>query len=710
MNTRPLQPPKARKQRETRHFHGQTLTDDYGWLRADNWQEVLKDPSVLAEDIRAHLEAENAYTSAIMKSTEHLQAELYEELKGRIKEDDSSVPAPDGPYDYYSRVVTGGQYPLFCRRVRNGDSGSEQVYLDGNRQAEGHAYHQIHAVSHSPDHKMLAWSYDTQGSGYCTLVTQDMASGEKLDAPIEDTGGGIQWSQDGRFLFYGKYDDQNRIRWIYRHALGTDTADDVMIYEEPDTGFFLSLGKTQSGRYILINAHDHQTSEVRLIDAQNPEQPPALVAEREVEHEYSLEHDKSHDRFIIHTNCEGAVDFKVMQAPVADPSRDKWRDLVAHQPGRLILDVTTFERHLVRLERENALPRIVITSLDSGEEHTISFDEEAYSLAMSPGYEYDTDTLRFTYSSPTTPSQVFDYDMQSRARTLRKTQEVPSGHDPKDYVTRRIMAPAHDGEQIPITLLYRAGTKLDGSAPLLLYGYGSYGISIPAGFSTNRLSLVDRGFVYAIAHIRGGEEKGRAWYLAGKTRTKKNTFRDFISCAEYLIDQKFTGKGRIIGQGWSAGGMLMGVAANWAGELFGGIIAEVPFVDVLNTMLDDTLPLTPPEWLQWGNPLKSREDYDYIASYSPYDNVEAKDYPPLLVLSGIADSAVTYWEPAKWVAKLRELKTDDNPLLLKLNMEAGHGGASGRFDYLKEIALAQAFALRVKQLRQNAQSNPKRAK
>ena len=458
------------------------------------------------------------------------------------------------------------------------------------------------------------------------------------------------------------------------------------------------MGQTQSNRYILINSGDHQSSEIRLIDAQTPEQDPVLVAAREAEHEYSIDHDEINDRLIILTNCAGAEDFKIMSAPLASPNRENWVDLVPHQQGRLILDVTSFKGHMVRLERENALPRILITALDNGAEHAIEFDEEAYGLGMSPGYEYDTDILRFTYSSPTTPSKVFDYNMVSKQRSLRKTQEVPSGHDPADYVARRIMATAHDGEQIPITLLYGKDTKLDGSAPLLLYGYGSYGISIPAGFSTNRLSLVDRGFIYAIAHIRGGEEKGRNWYLSGKTTTKKNTFKDFISSAEHLIAQKFTSKGQIIAQGGSAGGMLMGVVTNWAPDLFGGIIAEVPFVDVLNTMLDDTLPLTPPEWNEWGNPIKDKDAYDYIASYSPYDNVRAQNYPPMLVRSGISDSAVTYWEPAKWVARLREFKTDDNILMLNLNMEAGHGGASGRFDYLKEVALVQAFALEVKNL------------
>jgi len=637
-NTTPL-PPKTPQKTKTTTVHGHILSDDYGWLRDDNWQEVLKDPLVLAPDIRSHLEAENAYSDAIMEPTKSLQADLYEEMKARIKEDDSSVPSPDGPFDYYTRVIEGEQYPLFCSKPR--DNEKEQIYLDGNKQAKGHAYHQIHAVSHSPDHKLLAWSFDTKGSGYCTLLIEEFNGGKRLDTAIENTGGAVCWSADAQFLFYGKYDDNKRIRWIYRHALGTNPEQDVIVYEEPDSGFFLGLDETQSGNFILIHAGDHQTSEKWLIDAKRPEQEPLLIAKREDGHEYSVDHDATNDHLIILTNCEEAEDFKIMSAPVNAPQRENWVDLVSHQQGRLILDVTIFKKHMVRLERENALPRILITSLTDDQEHSISFDEEAYSLGMSPGYEYDTDILRFTYSSPTTPSKVFDYNMASRERILRKTQEVPSGHNPEDYVARRIMATAHDGEQIPLTLLYGKDTKLDGSAPLLLYGYGSYGISIPAGFSTNRLSLVDRGFIYAVAHIRGGEEKGRNWYLSGKTTTKKNTFKDFISSAEHLIAQKFTSKGQIIAQGGSAGGMLMGVVANWAPELFGGIIAEVPFVDVLNTMLDDTLPLTPPEWNEWGNPIKDKDAFDYIASYSPYDNVSTQYYPPMLVRSGISGGAVT---------------------------------------------------------------------
>ncbi|RME98438.1 MAG: S9 family peptidase, partial [Alphaproteobacteria bacterium] len=417
------------------------------------------------------------------------------------------------------------------------------------------------------------------------------------------------------------------------------------------------------------------------------------IQPRETGHEYDVEHHGG--RLFILTNSGGAEDFRIVETALESPGLEHWRDIEPHKPGRLILDITSFAGHLVRLEREEGLPRIVIRRLADGEEHAIAFKEDAYSLGLEPGYEFDTTTLRFSYSSMTTPTQVYDYDMERRERTLRKTQEVPSGHDPEDYVTRRIMAPAHDGETVPVTLLYHAQTQLDGSAPVLLYGYGAYGISIPASFSTNCLSLVDRGFVYAIAHVRGGKEKGYRWYREGKLGKKMNTFKDFICAAEHLIAQGITSRGAIIAHGGSAGGMLVGAVANMAPELFRGIIAEVPFVDVLNTMLDDTLPLTPPEWREWGNPIESKEQYEWIAAYSPYDNVSAQDYPNILALAGLTDPRVTYWEPAKWVARLRARRTDSNLTLLKTNMEAGHGGASGRFDRLKEVALSYAFALKI---------------
>jgi oligopeptidase B len=439
--------------------------------------------------------------------------------------------------------------------------------------------------------------------------------------------------------------------------------------------------------------HDHETSEVRLLDIKNPFAPPRLVSARESEHNYSVEHHG--DRLIILTNSDSAEDYRIVEASVESPGREHWREIEPHRPGRLILQIVAFKNHLVRLERENGLPRVNIRSFADGAEHEIDFAEEAYALGISPGYEYDTNTLRFTYSSMTTPAQVFDYDMQTRERALRKTQEIPSGHDPTNYVTRRIVAPAEDGESVPISLLHRTDATLDSSTPLLLYGYGAYGISVPASFSANALSLVDRGFVYAIAHVRGGKEKGHHWYKEGKREKKVNTFADFIAAGNYLARAGFTSRGRIIAHGASAGGMLMGAIANMTPDLFLGVIAEVPFVDVLTTMLDASLPLTPPEWLEWGNPIESAEDYRTIAAYSPYDNVRAQSYPHILALAGLTDPRTSYWEPAKWVAKLRELKTDNHLLLLHTNMDAGHAGAAGRFERLKEVALAYAFALKI---------------
>lgn len=455
----------------------------------------------------------------------------------------------------------------------------------------------------------------------------------------------------------------------------------------------MNVGGTRSNEWIMIGINDHETSEYRLLRAGEPLAEPKLVAAREIGLQYDLE--EGGDVFFILTNADGAKDFKIMTAPAHDPVRANWRELVPHEPGRLILSVIGFKDFMVRLERKDGLPRIVVRERASGEEHLISFDEEAFSLGLSGSYEYDTEIMRFSYSSMTTPSQLFDYDMRTRQRTLLKTQEVPSGHDASHYVTRRLMAPAHDGELVPISLIHHRDTPIDGSAPCLLYGYGSYGIAIPASFNTNCLSLVDRGFVYAIAHIRGGKDKGYAWYEDGKRATKMNTFTDFIATARHLVAEGYTAHDRIVAQGGSAGGMLMGAIANMAHDAFGGIVAEVPFVDVLTTMLDATLPLTPPEWPEWGNPIASADDYRTIAAYSPYDNVGALDYPPILALAGLTDPRVTYWEPAKWVARLREMKRSDSPVLFKINMESGHAGASGRFSRLEEIAFTYAFALKV---------------
>ncbi len=686
-----LTPPRAEKRPSRSTWHGVELVDDYAWLRADNWQQVLAEPTVLPADIRAYLEAENAYTEAAMADTEALQAALFAELKGRIKEDDSSVPQLDGPFAYASSYITGGQYPRFYRTPRAG--GAEQILIDGNKEGEGKPYWSLGAISHSPDHRLIAYSTDEKGSEQYTVRVREAATGSELADVLPGSRGGLLWSSDASTLFYVRLDDHERPTSVWRHRLGTPVVDDICVYEEADPGFMVSVGETQSGDYVLIEASDHQTSEVRFIPAATPEAAPRLVAARRPGHEYGLDHQG--EQFIILTNSGSAVDFRICTVPVGAPDEANWVELVPHKPGRLILDIAAFENHLARLERENGLPRIVIRERASGAEHAIAFDEEAYSLGMSAGYEHATTMLRFTYSSMTTPAEVYDYDMTARTRVLRKRQEVPSGHDPARYVTLRIYAPAAAGETVPVTLLYAKDTPLDGSAPAFLYAYGSYGVTIPASFSTSRLSLVDRGFVFALAHIRGGKDKGYRWYTDGKLARKMNTFTDFIAAGRHLAKEGFTREGRIVANGGSAGGMLMGVAANLAPELFLGIIADVPFVDVMNTMLDADLPLTPPEWLEWGNPIESKEQFDWIAAYSPYENVAAKAYPHIFAYGGLTDPRVTYWEPAKWVARLRELKTDDNLLILKTNMDAGHGGASGRFEALKETALDYAFALKV---------------
>ncbi|MEO0382510.1 MAG: S9 family peptidase [Pseudomonadota bacterium] len=693
--TAPTLPAPQAEQRPTeRTIHGVALSDPYAWLRADNWQEVMRKPGTLAADIRAHLEAENAYAKAALAPLQALKETLVKEMRGRIKEDDASVPAPDGAYAYGTRYRDGGQHPLFVRTSRNGVSsgGDETILLDGDALAKDKAYFRFGGASHSDDHTLMAWSADDKGSEKYTLRVRDLSTGEDLPDTIEETSGGGVWSADGQNVFYTLLDDNHRPSKVFRHRLGADPADDELIYEERDSGFFVGVSRTQSGRFLVIDCHDHQTSEVWLLDLHAPDATLFCVSPREVGHEYSVEHQG--DALIILTNADGAEDFKIVTAALAAPDRDTWIDLIAHEPGRLILAHMTFENWLIWLERANGLPRLCYRNGESAV-NAVAFDEEAYALGIGTNYEYATNTLRFSYSSPTTPQSTIDVDLTTGVRTVRKVQEVPSGHDPANYSVRRIFATADDGAEVPVTVLTRADHPDDGSAPCLLYGYGSYGISIPASFSTNALSLVDRGFVYAIAHIRGGKDKGFAWYKQGKAEHKVNTFTDFIAARDHLVDAGVVGGSKIVAQGGSAGGMLMGAVANMAPEKFAGIIAQVPFVDVLNTMLDDTLPLTPPEWPEWGNPITDEEAFHRIKAYSPYDAVRAQDYPAIVALAGLTDPRVTYWEPAKWIARLRELATSDAPLLLKTNMDAGHGGAAGRFDRLDEIGEVFAFAIEV---------------
>ena len=688
--------PQAERHPKASTWHGMTLVDDYAWLRAENWREVMRDPSLLDPKIRSYLEAENDYTKAALAHTEALQETLFAEMKGRIKEDDSTVPSPDGPYAYYVRYREGGQHPVLSREPRDG--GAEQKLLDGDALAAGKAYFQLGGSAHSGDHRLLAWSADDKGSEIETLRVRDLSTGHDLPDEIPEIDGSIVWSADSSSLYYVRLDANHRPSRVYRHRLGTPAADDILVYEEQDSRYFVSLGELQSRRYAAISVHDHETSESWLLDLTDAHAKLRLVAPRETSVQYDIEHHPNwggEERLVIRTNADKAEDFKVVLAPLANPARENWRDLIPHRRGIFVLSVVVLSDWLIRLEREDSLPRIVVRHIASGEEHVIAFPEQAYALGADGGYEFVTDRLRFFYSSMTTPNEVWDYDLKTRARTLRKRQEVPSGHDPAAYVTRRIQARAPDGETVPISILHRRDVKPDGTAPLLLYGYGAYGHAIPASFSTGRLSLVDRGFVYAIAHIRGGTDKGWHWYQDGKLAKKPNTFTDFIAAAEHLRETGYAAPDKIVAHGGSAGGLLMGAIANMRPDLFGGIIAEVPFVDVINTMLDGSLPLTPPEWQEWGNPIADEQAFRTMLGYSPYDNVRAQDYPALLVLAGLTDPRVTYWEPAKWVAKLRELGTGSNLLAFRTNMEAGHGGAAGRFDRLKEVALSYAFAIDV---------------
>lgn len=687
-------PPSVEARPVTIEQLGRTRTDNYAWLRDDNWQQVMRDPSVLDADIRAMLEAENAYYNQVMSPLAELEETIFQEMRGRIREDDSSVPTRDGEWFYYSRFREGGQYPVFARRPadENGEiSGEEIILMDGDAQAEGLEYFRLAAFEHSPDQRYAAWAADTNGSEYYEIRIRDLETGEDIATLTDEGYGSLVWANDSRTIYWVWRDESARPKRVYRQTI--DSTERELVYEEAHDGFFIGVSRTVGDSWISVYTGDHTTSEIRLYDANDPAAEPLLISEREEGVEYSLT--ETGNGMFIRTNQDGAVDFKIMRAPVSDPRRENWEDFIPHRSGTFINGLMGFENWLVRSERERALPRIIVRNVESGEEFAISFEEEAYALGMSGGYEFATDEMRFTYESPSTPRQTWDFNMATRERTLRKEQEIPSGHNPDDYTVRRLNITARDGVEVPVTILHRADTPIDGSAPLLLYGYGSYGISIPATFSISNLSLVDRGMVYAIAHIRGGTDNGYQWYLDGKLDQKMNTFNDFVDAGRALASAGYTREGRIVSFGGSAGGLLVGAAMNQAPELFAGVIGAVPFVDVVNTISDPTLPLTPPEWNEWGNPITDEDAYDYMLSYSPYDQVTAQDYPHLLATAGLTDPRVTYWEPAKWVARVRELRTDNGLTLMRTNMGAGHGGASGRFDSLRERAQDYAFALMV---------------
>ncbi|NQY96623.1 MAG: S9 family peptidase [Henriciella sp.] len=688
-----LSTPVAKRELKTIEQVGRTRVDPYNWMKDENWQDVMQDPTVLRADIREYLEAENAYTKTKLEEPlEGLKEELFTEMRGRIKEDDSSLPSVDGPYAYLTRFRTGGEYPIIARKaaadIYNKEA-EDEILLDGDAMGEGQAYFAFNDVEHSPNHKLIAYAADTQGSEFYDIKFKNLETGEYLPDVIENTYGSFVWGANSDRVYWIERNDEGRPAAVHMYTLGGEGSTEI--YREQDPGFFLSVSESQSGEYIFIGAGSHTTSEVHYFEAGADTPELKTISSRETDVEYSVEH--WGDQFVISTNADGAVDFKIVTAPTDAPGRDNWTDLVPHEAGTLILGMDVLKDHFIRLERHQGLPRIVVRDRTSGEEETIAFDEEAYALGTSVGYEYDTTQIRINYSSPSTPAQVFDYDLASKERVLRKEQEVPSGHNADDYKVKRVMAPARDGETVPVTILYHKDTPIDGSAPMLLYGYGSYGITISARFRTTPLALADRGMVYAIVHPRGSMAKGYQWYLDGKLEKKVNTFNDYVDAGNFLISEGYSSRGNVVGMGGSAGGLLMGAVANQDPEMFAGIIAAVPFVDVINTMSDDSLPLTPPEWPEWGNPITSAEDYDTIMAYSPYDQVTDKPYPAMLITGGLSDPRVTYWEPSKWAAKLRHEAPGAGPYYLRINMEAGHGGASGRFEGLKETALEYAFAL-----------------
>jgi oligopeptidase B len=639
-----------------------------------------------------YLRAENEYTEAFLAPLAPLQESIYAEIRGRIKEDDNSVPEKEGDFYYYVRYEEGGQYPIYCRRVGS-DDGPEEILLDVNLLAQGREYTQVGSFENSPNHRLVAYGVDFDGSEQFTIRVLDLETGETLPDQIPNTYYSLEWANDNRTFYYSLLDEHHRPVYVYRHTLGSDPSSDELVYREEDPRFFVGVGKSDSGRFIYVAAGGNNMSEWRFLDANDPASIPVLIEPRVTDFEYDVvDHG---ERFIIRHNGKGARDFMLATAPIDSPGWDHWSDFMAHEPGRPIRGIQAYRDHLVVACRQHGLPQVMVLRLSDGEVHYISgVDEDDFAMSPRGGREFDTSTLRFAYTSLKTPAAVYDYDMATRERVLRKQQEIPSGFDGEEYETRRVWATARDNSRVPISILMRRGTPVDGSALLYLYGYGSYGLNMDANFSISALSLVDRGFIFAIAHIRGGMEMGWDWYENGKLLNKRNTFFDYIDCAEHLIAEGYTSPGRIAAAGGSAGGMLMGAVVNERPDLFGCVVAHVPFVDVLNTMLDDTLPLTTMEYNEWGNP-NDAEYYRYMRTYSPYDNVKPQDYPPMFVTGGISDPRVTYWEPAKWVAKLRNTRTDDNPLLLKIHMESGHAGASGRFERIREVAEEYAFILGV---------------
>ncbi len=670
------EPPVAEQIPKVDTLHGNIRTDPYFWLRNKNNPKVI-----------AYLEAENAYTASMTAHTKALEDSIYREIIGRIKETDNTVPVRDNGYWYYTKTEQGKSYPIYARR-KGSMQAPEQIIFDQNREAEGKKFFSLGGFEVSPDGRMLALLVDTTGYEDFDLRVRDLTTGKDLPDRIPKLGFGLAWASDNRTVFYSTTDSAKRNDKVWRHRLGTDTARDSMIYHDPDVLFNVSVERTRSGAYIVIGSGSFTSNEYHVIDAARPESPARPVALRKPGVEYSIDH--TGDRFIIVTNRDGQTNFALMQASVRTP--DAWEPLVPYVDSIYVEGVNAFRNHLIWSERAGGFRRLVVYDLQTKQAHRIAFDEAAYGVFPSGNPDFDTNLFRFTYSSLVTPPSTYDYDVKSRERKLLKRQEVLGGYDPSRYTIERLYATARDGTKVPVSLVYRKPFTRDGSRPLLLYAYGSYGATTEPTFSSTRFSLIDRGFTYAIAHVRGGQEMGRRWYDEGKLLRKMNTFTDFIDVADHLLKERYTSRDKLVANGGSAGGLLMGAVANLGGDRFRAIVADVPFVDVINTMADASIPLTAQEWLQWGNPYK-KDEYDYMMKYSPYDNVERKPYPALLVTSGINDSRVGFFEPTKWVAKMRTMKTDGNTLLLKMNMGGGHGGSSGRYERFREAAFGLAFMI-----------------
>ena len=683
--------PKAEIQAKSLTIHNSTRIDNYFWMRLTDEQKIAKNKDVQTQKVEAYLNSENEYFNQVTASTNNFQKELFEEMKGRIKEDDTSVPYFRNQYFYITRFEKGSQYPIYSRKKENLEA-NEEILFNVNEEAKGHEYFQLGGLNVSSDNNLVAFATDTVSRRQYTIQIKNLETGKILSDKIENTTGASVWSNDNKTLFYTKKDPLTlRSSSIYRHILGTDASEDVVVFEEKDETYNTYVYKTKSHKFIVIGSSSTLSSEFRIISADNPYGDWKVIQPREDNLEYSLAH--YGDYFYIQTNKDNATNFKLMKTPVNKTTKENWVDVIPHREETLLEDVSIFKNYLVIEERTEGISKIRIKTWDGKQDYYLPFDEETYSAGVYSNPEFDTDVIRYSYNSMTTPNSVIDFNMKNQTKDVKKEQEVLGGKFNKNnYKSERVWATARDGKKVAISLVYHKDTELTKDTPLLQYAYGSYGYTISDGFSTTRLSLLDRGFVYAVAHIRGGQYLGREWYNNGKMMDKKNTFFDFIDCSKFLIKNNYTSAKHLYAMGGSAGGLLVGAVSNLNPELYNGIIAAVPFVDVISTMLDESIPLTTGEFDEWGNP-KEKEAYDYMLSYSPYDQIQAKDYPNMLVTTGYFDSQVQYWEPAKWVAKLRELKTDDNILLLHTNMDVGHGGASGRFDALKETARDYTFIL-----------------